>query len=603
MMKNVSKELIYLKLKDILYILVILLFLFIVMTLYSNDALSRSDDIFYPMTQGWTSVSGESASLNDLPVGQDIDLYTNISHIDMNKNKLCLKSVDTFFQVYADGVQVYSYQPSLPKPLGVSYGMFVHTIDIPENTQVLRITAQPIFRSTHVILKNAVIEDSGKYMADLYKNNLLSFVRSNVTMIIGMIFLIMGISNSLFSKSAGIDFTSFGAMCAMLGFTGLNDTFILQILSQQPAIVRVVTYIFVIFLPYPALAFFASASGNRNSRLLPVMRILCFANFSLTVILTTLGITDYYNMVNISHAIIFLDFFATAFLVGKAIRAKKISRHLLRCLSIGLAMCILGAGVDMLRYHLGWDNGYSSYTRVGVLLFMLIVGVYLMNEQIRSLRKKQQEDMLFISEITESFAKVIDMKDRYTKGHSARVAKYTAMLSRELGYDEETTEKYFRIALLHDIGKIAVPSEVLNKPGKLSDDEYQIIKSHTVYGYEILENINIMPELAIGAGSHHERPDGKGYPKGLKNGEIPRVAQIIAVADTFDAMYSDRPYRKRMNFDKAVSIIRDAKGTQLTGDVVDAFLRLVDKGKFRAKDDIGGGTTDDIDNIRKSYSN
>ena len=111
-----------------------------------------------------------------------------------------------------------------------------------------------------------------------------------------------------------------------------------------------------------------------------------------------------------------------------------------------------------------------------------------------------------------------------------------------------------------------------------------------------------MPELAIGAGSHHERPDGRGYPKGLKGDEIPRVAQIIAVADTFDAMYSNRPYRKRMNFEKAVSIIKDVRGTQLQSDVVDAFLRLVDKGKFRAPDDFGGGTTEDINNIHKKQN-
>ena len=108
-----------------------------------------------------------------------------------------------------------------------------------------------------------------------------------------------------------------------------------------------------------------------------------------------------------------------------------------------------------------------------------------------------------------------------------------------------------------------------------------------------------MPELATGARSHHERPDGRGYPQGLKGDEIPRAAQIIAVADTFDAMYSDRPYRKRMNFEKVVSIIKEVSGKQLTEDVVDAFLELVEQGEFRAPDDTGGGTTDDIDNIHR----
>ena len=176
------------------------------------------------------------------------------------------------------------------------------------------------------------------------------------------------------------------------------------------------------------------------------------------------------------------------------------------------------------------------------------------------------------------------------------------MLARELGYDEDTVEKYYRIALLHDVGKIGVPPEVLNKPGKLTDEEFETIKSHTSQGYDALKEISIMPELAVGAQAHHERPDGKGYPNHLKGDEIPRVAQIIAVADCFDAMYSDRPYRKRMNFEKAVSIIREVSGTQLTSDVVDAFMRLVAKGKFRAPDDEGGGTTENIDNIHKAQN-
>ncbi|WP_036611635.1 HD domain-containing phosphohydrolase [Oribacterium sp. P6A1] len=237
------------------------------------------------------------------------------------------------------------------------------------------------------------------------------------------------------------------------------------------------------------------------------------------------------------------------------------------------------------------------------LIFITIVLCYLVqvyiNQQMRALKKKNQETMTLIEEITEAFAKMIDMKDRYTNGHSSRVAHYTAMLSKELGYDDETVHKYYRIALLHDIGKIGVPSSVLNKSGKLTDEEFEIIKSHTTKGYEALKDISIMPELSVGAQAHHERPDGKGYPNHLKEGEIPRVAQIIAVADCFDAMYSKRPYRNRMNFDKVVSIIKDGSGTQLTSDVVDAFLRLVDKGEFRAPDDDGGGSTEDIVNIKK----
>ena len=205
--------------------------------------------------------------------------------------------------------------------------------------------------------------------------------------------------------------------------------------------------------------------------------------------------------------------------------------------------------------------------------------------------------MILVDEISKAFARVIDMKDRNTNGHSSRVAKYTAKIARELGYDEETIRKYYCIALLHDVGKIGIPKAVLTKPGKLTEEEYEIIKSHTSKGYEVLKDISIMPELATGAQAHHERPDGRGYPNGLSGDEIPRVAQIIAVADCFDAMYSDRPYRSRMNFDRVVSIIKEVSGTQLTPDVVDAFLRLVEKGEFRAADDHGGGSMESIENI------
>ncbi|MBO4395895.1 MAG: HD-GYP domain-containing protein, partial [Eubacterium sp.] len=248
------------------------------------------------------------------------------------------------------------------------------------------------------------------------------------------------------------------------------------------------------------------------------------------------------------------------------------------------------------------ENLWFMLLVVAAGLFIILIFVHFyVKRSTRVLREKQEHDKQLVREMVEAFSNTIDMKDKYTKGHSARVAKYTVMLAQELGYDEDELFDYQNIALLHDIGKIGVPPEILNKEGKLTDEEFAIIKSHTTMGYDALKGISMMPELATGAGSHHERPDGRGYPEGLKGDEIPRVAQIIAVADTFDAMYSNRPYRKRMNFEKAVSIIKEVSGTQLTEDVVDAFLRLVEKGEFRAPDDTGGGSTEDINNIHKKF--
>ena len=403
-------------------------------------------------------------------------------------------------------------------------------------------------------------------------------------------------------STAGLDFVSLGKMCTLLGFCGMNDTYILQMITHQSGLIRCATYLCLALTPYPAIRFFANACGAHDSKLIRTVQILCYANVVISIILTFSGITDYYYTVNVTHAIIVLDFILLIFIVARSIIHRTIRPQLLRCLVIGLSVSMIGGAADLLGYHLGLSDGYNTYSRVGVMLFIIILVIYLFREQIRNMENKQKESRIFISEITEAFAKVIDMRDRYTSGHSARVAKYTSMLAREMGCDEETTEKYYRIALLHDIGKIGVPPEVLNKPGKLTDEEYEIIKSHAQKGYDALKNISIMPELATGAGAHHERPDGKGYPNGLKGNDIPYVAQIIAVADTFDAMYSNRPYRERMNFEKAVSIIKEVAGTQLSAPVVEAFLRLVEQGEFRAPDDNGGGSMENIDNIHKKLA-
>ena len=208
-----------------------------------------------------------------------------------------------------------------------------------------------------------------------------------------------------------------------------------------------------------------------------------------------------------------------------------------------------------------------------------MVSAYI-TKRTEALMKKQEENKKFIDEMVAAFAMCVDVKDKYTNGHSFRVAEYTKMFAEKMGYSKDELDDIHRIALLHDIGKISTPIDILNKPGKLTDDEFKIMKQHAANGYEILKGITVMPNLALGAGYHHERIDGKGYPRGLKGDEIPEIAQMIAVADCLDAMTSTRPYRKAMPLSKAISIITEISGTQLSSKVVDVFLQLVEEGAF-----------------------
>lgn len=202
--------------------------------------------------------------------------------------------------------------------------------------------------------------------------------------------------------------------------------------------------------------------------------------------------------------------------------------------------------------------------------------------RLRTLRleKKNKEIRRMRDEVINAFAKAIDYKDRYTNGHSFRVAKYTGMLAEKLGYEGDELTDIQNIALLHDVGKISIPDAILNKPEALNDEEYAVMKTHAQNGYEILKEIKSAPELALGAGYHHERLDGQGYPHGVAGDDIPMVAQIIAVADTFDAMYSTRPYRKKMELSVVIDRIKESAGTQLNPEVVGKMVELFREGKL-----------------------
>jgi HD-GYP domain-containing protein (c-di-GMP phosphodiesterase class II) len=154
-----------------------------------------------------------------------------------------------------------------------------------------------------------------------------------------------------------------------------------------------------------------------------------------------------------------------------------------------------------------------------------------------------------------------------------------------MGYEGEELDRIYYVALLHDCGKIGVPDQILSKPGRLTDEEYDIIKSHTVRGGEILERFKSLKNVGEGARYHHERFDGKGYPEGKKGEEIPLIARMICVADAFDAMNSNRVYRKRLTREHILSEIETNKGKQFDPKIADILLRLIKEGKINITDE------------------
>ena len=214
----------------------------------------------------------------------------------------------------------------------------------------------------------------------------------------------------------------------------------------------------------------------------------------------------------------------------------------------------------------------------------------LQTEEIDQLTERQKLSQYMFEQTAEALVNAIDAKDRYTNGHSRRVAEYSRKIAREVGKSEEECDQIYYSALLHDVGKIGIPIAILNKPGKLTEAEFAQIKEHPVVGGQILYSIQQSPYLSIAARYHHERYDGKGYPEGLKGEDIPEIARIIAVADAYDAMSSNRSYRAAIPQDRVREELVKGSGMQFDPEFAKAMIHLIDLDtEYRMREKDSGG--------------
>ncbi len=234
------------------------------------------------------------------------------------------------------------------------------------------------------------------------------------------------------------------------------------------------------------------------------------------------------------------------------------------------------------HYHLHkkiTDSFTFWILNLSLAVWISILAVLLFSEnRLKELERQQMHDQAIINEVMECFTAFIDAKDSYTAGHSTRVAVISRMLAEELGLDAKQCREVYYCGMLHDSGKMGVPDQIITKPGKLTEDEYSQIKEHTLDGYLILRNVTTIPNACEVARHHHERYDGNGYPDKLKGNEISLYARIICVADSYDAMNSERCYGRSSTKDEIIDELKACSGTHFDPEIAAAMLRLIEKG-------------------------
>jgi len=385
----------------------------------------------------------------------------------------------------------------------------------------------------------------------------------------------------------------------IVGLWILSESHIRQLIFRSPSYSGIFAYLLIEALGGFVAMYFDEVQKHKYEKAYLAIQILVFGQAIVNILLAATGVAEFYSTIIISH--IWLICGLCIFIVTMVIdiRSKRVNQY--RITAMGMVTFLVFCIFEMLEYYLTDFHILGVYLCVGLLILLASTIIQAVTEEFERMRvtiekekfqaelekkvdeqtlelrvQQQKISELFVETVT-ALSEAVDAKDRYTSGHSKRVAEYARMIAGRMGKNEAEQEEIYRAGLLHDVGKIRIPAEIINKTGKLTDEEYNTIKIHPVTGYHILKGVAGNSHIAIAAKYHHERYDGRGYPNGIAGENIPEIARILGVADAYDAMASDRSYRKAMPQDIIRSELVKGRGTQFDPAIADIMIQMVDE--------------------------
>lgn len=412
------------------------------------------------------------------------------------------------------------------------------------------------------------------------------FTQYGMETIIAFFLLFASVITIIFSIMLGLIYhTKFDmeylGWCMLMGSIWmLGESKFRQLLVPHSSALATLCFIILMLSPLPVLFYADQVQHRKYRRLYLPIGWLAIFNFIISTILHLTGILDYIETLFVSHAILLLTVFAVLFTFALDIKKDKKRRNLLAF--IGLLAATVSVMIEGISTYFVVSLS-GIFVGIGmIILFSLNVlrtagNIHMMElrRQKKELAKRKRQLEKVSLQMIQTLSTTIEAKDEYARGHSHRVAEYAALIAGELGWNSEEIMNLKYAAHLHDIGKIGIPDMLLNKPARLTPEEYSVIKEHTVIGAEILKNISLIPHVAEVARSHHEHYDGTGYPDGLAGEDIPLSARIVAIADSYDAMNSRRIYRNALPPEKIFEEIENNRGIQFDPELADIFLKLL----------------------------
>ena len=409
---------------------------------------------------------------------------------------------------------------------------------------------------------------------------------------IAIFILFAGITSILFGIAlkhvyhTTFDMEYFGWCMAMGSVWMLGESKIRQILVPNASALAALCFVMIMLCPLPILFYADSIQNGKHRKLYQYIGYVVLLNFVVSSILYLTKIKDYIETLPVAQILLVFVFILVFIHLVQYIRKNKQSKTDY-ILLIGLFLVLVCVAIESVSvYFVATISGIFIGIGMIILLFTNIVRtiqkIHMVEEKRHQLELEieKKENKKITLQMMESLSTTIEAKDEYTRGHSRRVAQYAALIAENLGWSKEEIQNLKNCAYLHDIGKIGIPDQILNKPGKLTNEEFNLIKQHTTIGQDILKDITIIPHIDEVTRSHHEHYDGTGYPDGLKGNEIPIQARVIALADSYDAMNSRRIYRNALSHGRIYHEIQMNAGTQFDPEITKVFLKLMDNGSL-----------------------
>lgn len=412
------------------------------------------------------------------------------------------------------------------------------------------------------------------------------FTQYGMETIIAFFLLFASVITIIFSIMLGLIYhTKFDmeylGWCMLMGSIWmLGESKFRQLLVPHSSALATLCFIILMLSPLPVLFYADQVQHRKYRRLYLPIGWLAIFNFIISTILHLTGIADYIETLFVSHTILLLTVFVVLFTFALDIKKEKKHRNLLAftgLLAATISVMIEGISTYFVVSLSGIFVGIGMMILFSLNVLRTAENIHMMElrRQKKELAKRKRQMEKVSLQMIQTLSTTIEAKDEYARGHSHRVAEYAALIANELGWGSEEIMNLKYAAHLHDIGKIGIPDMLLNKPARLTPEEYSVIKEHTVIGAEILKNISLIPHVAEVARSHHEHYDGTGYPDGLAGENIPLSARIVAIADCYDAMNSKRIYRNALPPEKIFKEIENNRSTQFDPELTDIFLNLL----------------------------